>query len=115
MSWVRTHRIILNETSDYSFVRCARARMPINTFFSKEKRARERNSSPGHQRRGPGIRGPAVDSAREGLPCSDQLAGRRLWEGTICKFALLRGKLFDRKSTRLNSSHRCISYAVFCL
>src|SRR5437762_9636867 len=25
----------------------------------------------------------------------------------------LRGR--DRKSTRLNSSHRCISYAVFCL
>jgi len=27
------------------------------------------------------------------------------------------GKLnpIDRKSTRLNSSHRCISYAVFCL
>src|SRR5437763_5547247 len=24
-------------------------------------------------------------------------------------------KLADRKSTRLNSSHRCISYAVFCL
>src|ERR1017187_7649816 len=30
----------------------------------------------------------------------------------------MRGKLsssIDRKSTRLNSSHRCISYAVFCL
>src|SRR5437764_13645628 len=27
--------------------------------------------------------------------------------------AQLEGK--DRKSTRLNSSHRCISYAVFCL
>src|SRR5436189_2073655 len=30
-----------------------------------------------------------------------------------------RGRRFtdapDRKSTRLNSSHRCISYAVFCL
>src|SRR5437762_190201 len=25
------------------------------------------------------------------------------------------GTLKDRKSTRLNSSHRCISYAVFCL
>src|SRR5437879_10562836 len=25
------------------------------------------------------------------------------------------GTLLDRKSTRLNSSHRCISYAVFCL
>src|SRR5437762_7857643 len=24
-------------------------------------------------------------------------------------------RLQDRKSTRLNSSHRCISYAVFCL
>src|SRR5437879_12423734 len=26
-----------------------------------------------------------------------------------------RGRHSDRKSTRLNSSHRCISYAVFCL
>src|SRR5437764_9763979 len=27
-----------------------------------------------------------------------------------------RGVIYeDRKSTRLNSSHRCISYAVFCL
>src|SRR5437762_4107681 len=26
-----------------------------------------------------------------------------------------RGTPRDRKSTRLNSSHRCISYAVFCL
>src|SRR5437879_8133894 len=25
------------------------------------------------------------------------------------------GSCEDRKSTRLNSSHRCISYAVFCL
>src|SRR5437879_7552240 len=25
------------------------------------------------------------------------------------------GRGEDRKSTRLNSSHRCISYAVFCL
>src|SRR5437762_7788964 len=25
------------------------------------------------------------------------------------------GQTRDRKSTRLNSSHRCISYAVFCL
>src|SRR5437879_9474061 len=27
----------------------------------------------------------------------------------------IRACLADRKSTRLNSSHRCISYAVFCL
>src|ERR1017187_5843742 len=30
------------------------------------------------------------------------------------KFELAQGGT-DRKSTRLNSSHRCISYAVFCL
>src|SRR5437762_3860270 len=29
--------------------------------------------------------------------------------------ALARKPRTDRKSTRLNSSHRCISYAVFCL
>src|SRR5438552_7661771 len=28
---------------------------------------------------------------------------------------ILRGKQGDRKSTRLNSSHQIISYAVFCL
>src|SRR5437762_7492004 len=36
----------------------------------------------------------------------------------IVNNALGRGmadRLLDRKSTRLNSSHRCISYAVFCL
>src|SRR5437762_9607565 len=27
----------------------------------------------------------------------------------------LKPDIGDRKSTRLNSSHRCISYAVFCL
>src|SRR5438034_1952966 len=30
-------------------------------------------------------------------------------------FSSLRRKLLDRKSTRLNSSHTVISYAVFCL
>src|SRR5437763_2137848 len=29
--------------------------------------------------------------------------------------SMLRVVRLDRKSTRLNSSHRCISYAVFCL
>src|SRR5258708_26434283 len=30
-------------------------------------------------------------------------------------FCNLRGEILDRKSTRLNSSHQIISYAVFCL
>src|SRR5437762_6921787 len=31
------------------------------------------------------------------------------------RLARLKRSTPDRKSTRLNSSHRCISYAVFCL
>src|SRR5437879_5632832 len=37
---------------------------------------------------------------------------RRSRHGRGARQALARGQ--DRKSTRLNSSHRCISYAVFC-
>src|SRR5437762_14380312 len=36
-------------------------------------------------------------------------------EGAGPREALLVVRPLDRKSTRLNSSHRCISYAVFCL
>src|SRR5437867_10380800 len=35
--------------------------------------------------------------------------------GETAQFYLLHGAKQDRKSTRLNSSHRTISYAVFCL
>src|SRR5437763_12890626 len=41
-----------------------------------------------------------------------------LQDGQLCILAdgaHLMTQLEDRKSTRLNSSHRCISYAVFCL
>src|SRR3712207_7041404 len=37
----------------------------------------------------------------------------RLWGAIVV--ASRRGPLLDRKSTRLNSSHANISYAVFCL
>src|SRR5437762_10013388 len=38
-------------------------------------------------------------------------------ERVVRRLAGVKGvtNLIDRKSTRLNSSHRCISYAVFCL
>src|SRR5437762_7854170 len=35
--------------------------------------------------------------------------------GDITQNVLMVSGSEDRKSTRLNSSHRCISYAVFCL
>src|SRR5437764_4342921 len=44
-------------------------------------------------------------SAVESIPALNAAAVKRL-KGF---------RTLDRKSTRLNSSHRCISYAVFCL
>src|SRR5437764_6381166 len=54
------------------------------------------------------------------IPSLNQLLGKNHWtlkkdkeEATGALTVALMGQ--DRKSTRLNSSHRCISYAVFCL
>src|SRR5207245_10372382 len=56
---------------------------------------------------------PALNHARMSqahqLDCSCTLPGPRKGTGTIQLVSL------DRKSTRLNSSHGSISYAVFCL
>src|SRR5690625_5821252 len=47
----------------------------------------------------------------EALPWTDG-QGRQQWLSATVSPVLARG---DRKSTRLNSSHVAISYAVFCL
>src|SRR5438094_5752562 len=44
-----------------------------------------------------------------------QLAGGELLAGVVDIYPGKRAPKKDRKSTRLNSSHRTISYAVFCL
>src|SRR5437762_4739248 len=45
----------------------------------------------------------------------DTLQSRRQAASYIMLPAVTQKLFRDRKSTRLNSSHRCISYAVFCL
>src|SRR5215468_5193771 len=51
-------------------------------------------------------------SLHDALPiCSPEASHGPCWR----MFALLTGRRTDRKSTRLNSSHITISYAVFCL
>src|SRR5437762_9573225 len=48
--------------------------------------------------------------------CMDRGAGHQLEDVRRCSYGpWVRAIDGDRKSTRLNSSHRCISYAVFCL
>ena len=43
----------------------------------------------------------------------DRIGPQLPWVGSRARRQAVRAA--DRKSTRLNSSHRCISYAVFCL
>src|SRR5437764_9386929 len=53
-------------------------------------------------------------SLHDALPICSGRPGRRLWRKLPgADRGCFRHR--DRKSTRLNSSHRCISYAVFCL
>src|SRR5436189_4947511 len=58
-------------------------------------------------------------SLHDALPISSQTARRRALSARAAAArhsANCSAKTrTDRKSTRLNSSHRCISYAVFCL
>src|SRR3712207_7474261 len=53
-----------------------------------------------------------------GNPLALQLVAdpiRQLFGGDVAAFLALGDAFLDRKSTRLNSSHANISYAVFCL
>src|SRR5437762_13802848 len=58
-------------------------------------------------------------SLHDALPISSENDARVRddWSGCVSYPAQrdVRAVDGDRKSTRLNSSHRCISYAVFCL
>src|SRR5689334_24406521 len=56
-----------------------------------------------------------VGHALEGLPEHDEGAGRRLARAKMDVAEHAASPAVDRKSTRLNSSHSSISYAVFCL
>src|SRR5689334_25447701 len=55
-------------------------------------------------------------SLHDALPISGNVVDRVADEREVVEHALRRNaELRDRKSTRLNSSHSSISYAVFCL
>src|SRR2546430_8878374 len=64
--------------------------------------------------------GPVVDPARvaRGNPSVRLEGGRKrceFFQGRVAPRVFIRVEHPDRKSTRLNSSHSQISYAVFCL
>src|SRR5437762_10644067 len=77
---------------------------PYTTLF-RSRAGERRLGTARHDHRDGNCSDPAVDPPVPHLPCrsaAPEQADRRARRG-------------DRKSTRLNSSHRCISYAVFCL
>src|SRR3989442_7442814 len=74
-------------------------RPPRSTLFPYTTLFRSRHPAAGHDRPGPRDPAAGVLGARGAGPLQ---AAHRLAQG-------------DRKSTRLNSSHVRISYAVFCL
>src|SRR5437764_15492253 len=54
-------------------------------------------------------------SLHDALPISMRIQNDAAATAIVLGYADGLERLPDRKSTRLNSSHRCISYAVFCL
>src|SRR5436189_3987925 len=78
---------------------------PYTTLFRSRRQLVPRPAQPGADRHDP-ARGRAADGRQRGdVHLLRQCRGR---DGRFVQGG-------DRKSTRLNSSHRCISYAVFCL
>src|SRR5205809_5772094 len=62
------------------------------------------------------FRSRASDLWDQGVMSRDQIdAKRATYEQTSSRLSCARPSSIDRKSTRLNSSHGYISYAVFCL
>src|SRR3712207_8274892 len=85
---------------------------PYTTLFRSDVRrrpSRGRRPARGRRRVG-GVR--RADAASTGGAARPRTPERR--EGRLPSRALF-GREEDRKSTRLNSSHANISYAVFCL
>src|ERR1017187_6092243 len=56
-----------------------------------------------------------TDSSAKPLAKRYAIWKTKIGKGNRRNLMLTGDMLRDRKSTRLNSSHRCISYAVFCL
>src|SRR3712207_7702542 len=79
---------------------------PYTTLFRSRRRPRGSGVHHGRASRRVAAWVPAAAAAKEGSPGQAGVKGRA---------GLVDPQVEDRKSTRLNSSHANISYAVFCL
>src|SRR5688572_32555859 len=86
---------------------------PYTTLFRSRNSRLENGSSCSRGQNGPTERVSEGDSLSK-VRSTDQLAIRR-FSGSAQREGRHLSNRKDRKSTRLNSSHSQISYAVFCL
>src|SRR5699024_11754484 len=91
--------------------------LPCATLFRSRDRAPDRGSA--RDLGGVVVRSASGDVSDEGVGDGGEVVRRELEVEAAAAAAALRppghGGSLDRKSTRLNSSHVSISYAVFCL
>src|SRR5205814_5772063 len=88
---------------------------PYTTLFRSSRRSLQRRDSP-NRARPPTCRGSSRHRCRcTRRPRSSAIGGRREKAPLRRLSPRPEGRASDRKSTRLNSSHLGISYAVFCL
>src|SRR5437879_10746162 len=97
------------------FVLCRLRPQPRPTRFPYTTLFRSKNADPGGIPTWPGVAGNEAGSHKIVRERYDRDRRRRLLDHTSCEVSTCGDNAEDRKSTRLNSSHRCISYAVFCL
>src|SRR5207248_7048377 len=81
---------------------------PYTTLFRSHGRARPRALCPDYLDRSKGVQSVSYRQGQGKTNCAQRRSTYRLRRWAQLVFP-------DRKSTRLNSSHRTISYAVFCL
>src|SRR2546427_7184038 len=91
---------------------------PYTTLFRSQAHRQELRHDPGQRRIAGRVDRHRVDVARDRIDVA-ALHHRRLADGEVERAAAVAdveddAALLDRKSTRLNSSHSQISYAVFC-
>src|SRR5699024_12591174 len=91
---------------------------PYTTLFRSRRRARAGVGGVGGDAHGDGVAG-GVGHLRGHGPLPDQVVEGQFVLAQLSLDLVRRAERFaggtDRKSTRLNSSHVSISYAVFCL
>src|SRR3712207_7065296 len=88
---------------------------PYTTLFRSRQLERDRDRDERHQQVRPAVAAEQEPAQVEALAPAGGHAEGSYGLGLSDAVRLRRQEVGDRKSTRLNSSHANISYAVFCL